>query len=170
MHCSSHLKIKSNFLFPGYNLLLLLLFYFIFFFPSVSHSLSTSHSLNSDKSLNLSLSRRHRHRHSSPPQTTHITFTDPQTHIILTDPQTHFALTDLATADPHRQSPIFLYSPISLTQLPQSHLALTQAASHCCRPSLFSLCYDCVFFLMYFHMGLVAMVVVVDFGYGSGGG
>ena len=52
MHCSSHLKIKSNFLFPRYNLLL----FFFFFHRSLIHSqpltlltptsLSTSHSLD----------------------------------------------------------------------------------------------------------------------------
>ena len=135
MCCSSHLKIKSNFLFPGYNLLLFFFLFFLLSHQSLIHSLSfsssllTSHSLNSSKSLNLSLSRRHRHRHSSPPQTAHIALTDPQTHIVLTNPLTHFALIDPATADLHRRSPIFLYSPILLTQPPQSHLALTQALS-----------------------------------------
>ena len=87
---------------------------FLFFFPlffSFPFQISPC-------SLSLFSSPLFPRRPSSPPQTAHIGLTDPQTHIVLTDPQTHFALTDPATTDPHRRSPIFLYSPISLTQPP----------------------------------------------------
>ena len=63
--------------------------------------------------------------------------------------QTHFSSADQTHAD---------------TVLPKSQATI---AAHL---SILFAVIDFFFFLMCFHMGLVAVVVVFDFGYGSGGG
>ena len=183
MHCSSHLKIKSSFLFPGYNLLLL--FSFLSFIPPVSHSLS----LIQLKSLNLSLSQL---RQVSQPLTllasptpTQLATTDRPHHPHQpTNPHHPHKPTD--PLRPHRPSNHRPISPIAHLPLfaDLAHLAMTeppcsdpspkpQAASRCCRPSLFSLCYDCVFLFIYLCIFIwvwwlwwwwliLGMVVVVD--------
>ena len=133
MHYSSHLKIKSNFLFPRYNLLL---FFFLLSHWSLIHSqpftLSTAASLSTFHSLDVTDTGTTRHHR--PP--TLPSLTQP--------PQTHIA--DHPSSSIRRSHSPSHHRPTSLRPRPQP-------ASRCYRPSLFSLCCDWCFFVCSYGFG-----------------
>ena len=171
MHCSSHLKIKSNFLLFGYKLLLHFFFFFSFFYPT-SLSFTLSHSAQVSQPLSLSQLRQvsqpltlltsptpaqlattdcpHRPHRPTNPHRPHQP-TNPHRPHRPTNPLRPHRPSHRRPTSPITHLPLFAdFAHPAATEPPRSDPSpKPQAASRCCRPSLFSPCCDCIFLCIF---------------------